>query len=758
MTRNSAKHNMHRQRGVAAILSMMFLLILGSLAAAMAIVAQGNLTTADSHIRINRALAAAETGMRFLIFRVNQITAEIQTTDGLIDDDNAPGLWLQVRAALLDPTNPLSLVNEAHNLSEPVPDEDTLIVGPISLGTDNPTDNTVFTSMFTATFTPHPIVLENGDPEDYDAPYYQRPPYSDMTPAVSMANPLDTTWVRVRVVATDGPITRSIQMDFKIEKKIRFAVLSQSRVMTGRNVMIDGPIGSRFLETHLEHGHPVQMVSDFRGMAPTLDADLDLLVNTLALNDMNGDNRLNLANSAEVAGISDPQLLDFNSDGYIDDYDFFIDHFDTLPADGEISASELDAADPTSPSYNINNAQLLELIDTFGDPGRYGYGDGVIDDLDRYAKIRGNVMILADLQGWLDGAAGGQYQDFFQGSIHADHDDQPLMFEADQANVQQFVPTDFDVTSFQTMASGSLADQANLQAATNPSNTPGLPLQDLSNTHVEEVPFGSAYPYDYYNRPVYENMTFSNVTLPRGTNALFKNCTFIGATFVETATDNIDPDFNYTGITEADGTLRYPDLTAVVDNTVVADTKTVSNNLRFDGCTFEGAVISEAPQAYTHIRNKMSFTGNTKFEIENSSNLSTDEKKLFKRSTILTPHYSVEMGTFSDAYSSTETVNLSGTIVAGVIDVRGQVKLVGTLLTTFEPVSGVTPVIGDTSPQFNTTLGYFPSSSGDLEAELPANGVGVIQIRYDPTIALPNGILGPIDLTPITATYFEGGA
>jgi len=741
MTRNSAQHNMHRQRGVAAILAMMFLIILGSLAAAMAIVAQGNLATADSHLRINRSLAAAETGMRFLIFRVNQITTTIQTTDGLIDGTNAPGLWTQIRDALVDPANPLSLIGEAHNETEPAVDPLTgrLDVGPITLDAGS-------NLTFNATFTPHPMVAEN-----YNAAYYQRPPYSDMNPAVSMANPLDSTWVRVHVEAADGPITRSIQMDFRVEKKIRFAVLSKSRVMIGRNVMIDGPIGSRFQETHLEHGHPIQMISDFRGMNATLDSSLDLLINTLALNDMNGDNRLNLANSAEIAGITNPQDLDLNNDGYIDDYDFFVAHFDSN-ADSQVSALELDA------STNINNAQLLELIDTFGDPNRLGYNDGIIDDLDRYAKIRGNVMILADLQGWLDGAAGGQYQDYFQGPIHPNQNDAPLTFDANQANVQEFVPTDFDVTSFQTMASGNLADQANTQSATNPTNDPNLPLQDLSASHVEEVPFGSAYPYDYYSRPVYENMTFTNVTIPRGTNALFKHCVFIGATFVETATDNIDSDYNYTGITEADGTLRYPDLTAVVDGAVVTDTKTVSNNLHFDGCTFEGAVISEAPQAYTHIRNKISFTGSTKFEIESSSNLTSDEKKLFKRSTILTPHYSVEMGTFNDAFSSTETVNLSGTIVAGVIDVRGQVKLVGTLLTTFEPVSGITPVIGDTSPQFNTTLGYFPSSSGDLEAELPSNGVGVIQIRYDPTLAMPDGILGPIDLTPVTATYFEGGA
>ena len=61
-----------RQRGAAAVLSMMFLVIFGSLAAAMAIVSQGNLHTADTHLQVNRSLAASETGMRLMMHRLSQ--------------------------------------------------------------------------------------------------------------------------------------------------------------------------------------------------------------------------------------------------------------------------------------------------------------------------------------------------------------------------------------------------------------------------------------------------------------------------------------------------------------------------------------------------------------------------------------------------------------------------------------------------------------------------------------------------------------
>jgi len=172
------------------------------------------------------------------------------------------------------------------------------------------------------------------------------------------------------------------------------------------------------------------------------------------------------------------------------------------------------------------------------------------------------------------------------------------------------------------------------------------------------------------------------------------------------------------------------------------------------------------PDQFTHVRNKISFTGATQFkdlsksaveDPDNGSELSQEERTLYRRSTMLSPNYSIEMGTFVAPHDSSERVNLSGTVVAGVLDMRGNVRINGTILTTFQPVSNTGPVIGETSPQFNTTLGYFPSSAGDLEAELPVNGLGTIQVRYDPTIPPPDGILGPISVEPIMATYFEGG-
>ncbi|WP_432799137.1 hypothetical protein [Poriferisphaera sp. WC338] len=744
---NPIRRRAHRERGAAALLAMMFLVIFGSLATAMAIVSQGNLSTADSHLKINRALAAAETGMHFMVYRINEASSKVRTQDGLISHGNAQALWTQVREELY---NSLKDDLQYDNKSFGFGDGGYMAIPEIPVGPKAPT--------FSATLAQHPLVDEN-----YGSDYYNRPPYSQYTPAVSQANPLDATWVRLTVTSHVGPegagrVSRTIKLDFKISKKIRYALLSSSRVMIGRNVIIDGPVGSRFDETHIENGHPIQMVSDFRGLHASLDSKLDALVGSLVGNETNhdtdGDNRINVNNPTELGDLN-AETLDVNGDGYIDEFDMFLAEFGQFDS-GEnltrVSVSNLTARGVS----DVAAAQVLELIDTFGDPNRAGYNDGYIDSEDRYAKIRGEVYVTADRDGWNSGAADPNengstaYQDYFQGGIAPDYNNSALTFQATQNDAYQFQPEDFDgaVANLGAKATTDLIAQATPQANSNPDGDPDKPIYD-SDGVFEAVPFGAAHPYDYYERPVYENMTFTDVKIPKGTNALFRNCTFRGVTYIETQVENTDEYYNYGGMLENNKSDKFPDYT---------NTKTISNNLRFDGCTFEGGIVTQSPKEFTHVRNKIAFTGQTQFKIEDSDYLSDAEKALYKRSTILAPNYSIEMGTFDNPADANETINLSGTIVAGLIDMRGQVKINGSVITTFQPKSGEGNVKGDTSPQFNTTIGYFSESEGDLEAAMPTGGYGVIQIKYDPTIPLPDGIMGPIEVKASYATYTEAGA
>jgi len=740
-----------RQRGAAAVLSMMFLVIFGSLAAAMAIVSQGNLHTAETHLKVNRSLAASETGLRLMMYRLAKASQLVQTRSGTVWDPasgnyittlkesdmagdpsgmpvnvlmgKADAVWDEVAATLMT-----ELSGEPHNQAEPYIDSDRVLhVGPIAVAPQSPS--------FTATFAPHPI-----PGEDYDSEYYKRPPYSDM--GISNAQPLDARFVRITVQAYDGSaghrVNRSVSMDFQMVKRIEYAVLSRSRVMIGRNVMVEGRIGSTFTETNLKNGHPIQVASDFRGIDPDLDAKLDALLGSIIEDDQDGDNRLSIHDSTEVSDYADPSSYDTDGDGYITEFDFFLSHFDSGSSPGQVTISELE-----SKMNPLDAAQLMQLIDTFGSPSRAGYNDGVIDEFDRYAKIRGEIHIAADLAGWEAGAASptGSYKDYLQGPIVPGHNQVPLTFESKETSEYELNPQQFDVSSFQAIATGDFASQA------------GSP----SSYVKEAVPFGATYPYDYYDRPVYQDIKFDNVMIPKGTNAVFINCRFIGCTFIESEHQNDDPDYNYAGMQTVAGEQKHPDRFVTIAGKNIYDTKTISNNIRFHNCKFEGALVTSVPIEYTHVRNKVTFTGNTGFDIDSSVVLSDAEKNLYKRSSLMAPQYSIELGTFISPYDSSEAINLSGTIVAGLIDMRGQIFIDGQLITTFEPKSNTGPVLGETSPQFNTTLGYFTANEGDLETELPDKGYGVIQVRYNKDLPLPDGILGPINVVPLWGTYFEGG-
>ncbi len=765
-----------RSRGAAAVLAMMFLVIFGSLAAAMAIVSQGNLRTADSQLKIGRSLAAAETGLNLLTFRLNQVTLGdpydpehypgIKTRDGLIHDGNsddpdgnALALWNRVTEELGDVMFEDDHYADPDDLPRAVATEDAngrtvyqFVIHGIQISPDSP--------KFDATLTPHPLPGEN-----YDAPRYQAPPYDGGRPEtgidwdVSNARPLDARFIRVKVTAYDGElgsrVYRSVSMDFRLGKTIPYAILSRSRVMIGRNVLVNGNIGSRFLETHLDNGHPVQMESDFRGLSDALDDAMDTFTGFLTTNDIDGDNRLRVASPTETEGLADPAADDVDGDGYITDFDLFLAEFDTASSPGRISLIEMtdQAKDP------VAAAQLFDLMDGFGKPSRDGFDDGFLDADDLYTKIKGEVSTLATAQDWNDGAAGGNYRSFLQGTINP-RSGQSAFKTADPAlEVHSYEAANFNVKSLEQLTTGTVDAQAGV------ANDPSKPVAGPSEQPkaVERVPYGATYPYDYYERPVYTNMIFNNVKIPKGTNALFENCRFVGVTYVELETYNGDANYNYAGMWEdGSGTEKHPDKFANVNGHEIYNTKTVANNVRFHNCTFEGAVVSgdadgNQPTQFAHVRNKVTFTGRTIFNIEDSVRLSDEDKARYKRSAILLPHVSVEMGSFDRPADDGEVLTLSGTIVAGLIDMRGQITVNGSVITTFEPVSGVSPVVGDTSPQFNTTLGYFSLDQGDYESELPSAGLGRISITYDPTLALPDGIDGPIELKPIVATYSEGG-
>ena len=73
---------------------MMFLLLFGSLAAAMAVVSQGNLRTAAAHLHVSLAMSSAETGLAVAEERLEHVVTRFIIDRGEVDNDLGNRLWI----------------------------------------------------------------------------------------------------------------------------------------------------------------------------------------------------------------------------------------------------------------------------------------------------------------------------------------------------------------------------------------------------------------------------------------------------------------------------------------------------------------------------------------------------------------------------------------------------------------------------------------------------------------------------------------
>lgn len=791
--RGAPRRRIAPRRGVSSVLSMMFLVIFGSLAAAMAVVAQGNLRTADSAIKVSRAMSAAETGLVFASRRLSSETARFVVRRGVISPAYAEALWRGTLSTgelaeveVLPPvgyevTSPPAGIAEAI-LDAHGADEGTVLLAP---------GDSVLPALdpVTGQITARPIRLGvDGLGVHFRVSYVPVP---------------DTSRIRIVSEGIDRDVTRTLQMEFEIDKQIEFALLSPNRIMIGKNVLIEGPLGTSYglVEGDLNdaHGQPLVMRSDFRYLDPGLDAAVEALQAGIESRDADGDNRLRVHHPIEMQGLAGhPSLVDRDGDEYVDDFDLFLGHFDA-DQDGRVvwdpMRSTAAGLGTLAPEFEGIDDQLARLLDeanadrngdgeTDSDDVRLGWSDGVIDRLDRVAKVRGRLRLRISEGTWED-AAEVPWQRLVNGTIRSG-EHAPTTFGLSEQELRP-VTTDMFAESASWFAEVAEDDFASQVAAGVSAGGVHVPA---SAAPWEEVPRGSPNAYDWYRRPIYEDMTFRDVRIPAGTNALFRNCRFEGVTYIETETACADVSWNYAGAVEqvvaGDAVtypLRYPSMVATVpgEATPIADTKTRSNNLRFDGCTFLGSIAGDTPAAYTHWRNKIQFTGPTRlYNRPDDPELlaqpdgpmlaaaleSLGEEVLgeLRKSSMMLPGWSVDVGNFANEQAEdpdeTPRIRMTGTIVAGILDVRGTADVHGTLLMTYRPVVGAGPLhYGGQADAFNTTIGYFGPLDGDFEGAVPGDdtfeGFGEISLRWDPDADLPDGIPWPVHVRPIPETYRE---
>lgn len=204
-----------------------------------------------------------------------------------------------------------------------------------------------------------------------------------------------------------------------------------------------------------------------------------------------------------------------------------------------------------------------------------------------------------------------------------------------------------------------------------------------------------------FTRHVYENQTFSNVILPVNRHALFRNCTFQNVLYVDSSKTNTS--------------------------------KSYTNNVRFENCTFNGPIVTNTPQSLNWINNALYFTGTETF----------NNQSALQDATILAPNFNVNLGNTNPQQNENNV--LTGAIVGGIVDVRGNAQVYGTIIS-----------MADTSMYtsgYVTNIGATLNDGGSETTEV--GDIGVISVTPRPDAMLPSGILSPIIIKPDPKTYSE---
>ena len=773
----------------ATVPAMLMLGIIASITAGIASVSLTNLRSANAMIAISRAQSAAESGLSFGARRLQSEVNRFVIDRGVIDYDLAEKLWLGTWTEL---------------------DGSITVLDPTDYVIPSPSGSGIVHALFDVfdQVDEHAVERVQGDEllpllSNNDQHIELKPIAIDVDLEGSIFRLSyellsDQSKIKITSVGESKGIKRSISMEFDLDKRIDYAIVAMSRLMLGKNVIVEGPIGTRYGinagELNPEFGVPLVMKSDFYDLdVGVLDLDLDAFALLVLNNDVDGDNRLRVNHIAEGNGLGDP-LIDYDGDEFVTDFDLFLSHYD---ADGDIRVvfdplKALDAGFPGLSQEFSEDLQLALLIDharadrnhdgqVDATDRELGWDDGIIDIKDRYGKVDGSLSFAVSVSDWETETA-SDWQSGIHGSVTPNYGDAPSSFEVSQDQLAELTTemfagaqTWFETESLTGIAFGDLdSGQVNSNILTGGTYIPA------SSSSWEGVPYESAGAYDYYQRPMYQNMTFNNVRIPVGTNAVFEDCLFIGVTWIETTQDVDDPNWNYAGALEPDGLggyqERYADLDATTGGVVYQDTRIVSNNIRFHDCTFLGSIAGDVPSEYTHWRNKIQVTGESRFFIDpDDPNLADQQDGLLlqselqaldsadleqmSRSSILMPGWSVEIGAFTN--DEAVGINLQGTIVTGLLDLRGVVNVYGAILSTFRPVLGEGPLFYGGNPDaFNTTIGYFGPEDGDEEGvDLEGkefDGYGRISLRANPDAPLPDGVPWPITIVADGDSYQEG--
>ncbi len=465
----------------------------------MAVASTGNIRTASMHLHVMRAMSAAETGLAVAEHRLEEASSRFIVAESDIDADISWALWMGDSAligvyqvapprdgypeAVLPAGIAQALVN-AHSADINILTGFEFVDDPAIESAPGGIPSGVYQS---TGWVNTPAVLV----DSWDNPEGTNPPPAYQIRYAPLAG---GEYIRVIVEGVvydfqrnNKPIRRTITRDYKIIKSVDQAIISHSKILIGKNVQIEGKLGARFDEVDFDNGDPIVMRSDFFGLDPILDQKITEFWAGIAAFDTDGDNQLRYGHPIESAGIPadqdydadgelDGAFNDASNDGFLDEMDIFIRHYDTngdnrvtLSADlilgtqAGLDASAPEFVGPGGEAIDEDLALLIDggkpdrnengiygFIDTNGnriyepadeDPADYdqihetfpdselGWRDGYLDSMDQYAKVRGGLIFKVSASDWENGQ--GPIEDRLRGTIIPDEDDPALVFNAD---------------------------------------------------------------------------------------------------------------------------------------------------------------------------------------------------------------------------------------------------------------------------------------------------------------------------------------
>ena len=263
-TKMKNSYSIRIRNGWATVPALLMLTVIASISAGMASVSWTNVRSAQAMIGIAKAQSAAESGLSFGSIRLLDEVNRFVIDRGVIDAALAEKLWKGTW------TSADGIINVS-------PGNGYIVSSPSGLGIVHCLQD-VFEQIDT-----HWIEITSADAilptlSNSDSILDVKPIAVDSTEETffRLQYELQQNSTRILVKSTGEylGISRTISLEFDLDKRIDYALVAMSRVMLGRNVIVEGPIGTRYGtdsgELNSGFGVPLVMRSDFSGIDPLL--------------------------------------------------------------------------------------------------------------------------------------------------------------------------------------------------------------------------------------------------------------------------------------------------------------------------------------------------------------------------------------------------------------------------------------------------------------------------------------------------------